>query len=84
MTEEPSLPVVRVDFQNADARGNVRLNTAATVEDLTRHQIELRPGLELRLFDGELSAVGRVDFNSDERVWVAEVSWQEVVSADTS
>jgi hypothetical protein len=72
---------VRVDFQNADSNGRVRLNTAGTLEDVRRHDISLEDGLELRLVDAELEADGRVVFSDDENIWVAEVDWDEVIPA---
>ena len=76
-----SIPTVRVDFQNADAQGRVRLNTAGTFDDL--HALELHDGVRLRLTDDELHAEGVVEYSSEEQVWVARVDWDAVLrSAD--
>jgi hypothetical protein len=80
MTESADpIPRVRVDFQNADEAGRVRLNTAAAVADIQRQQLELESGYELLLVDAELSAQGRAVFSDDEGIWVAEVGWDEVI-----
>jgi hypothetical protein len=71
------LPTVRVDMQNADPRGRVRLNTVGATEDLSG--IALEDGLELQLVDAELRAIGRAVYSKDENAWVAEVDWDEVV-----
>lgn len=73
-----SPPVIRVDFQNSDKGGNVRLNTVGSVQDLSRQGIVLREGLVLRLVDGELTATGRVT-RSEEDLWAAVVDWNEVI-----
>jgi hypothetical protein len=80
MSQSGRFPRVRVDFQNADADGRVRLNTAGAVADISDQEIDLRTAERLRLVDGELEVDGRVEFSSDERIWVAAVDWQEVMS----
>jgi hypothetical protein len=70
---------IRVDFQNADTSGRVRLNTAGTLADLDAQNVTLTPGLCLRLLDGELSAEGEVAWSADEAVWVAAVDWNAVI-----
>lgn len=72
-------PTVRVDFQNADARRRIRLNTSGTEQDIATQNIALRPGLRLHLVDAELSAAGEVMWSDDEQLWVAAVDWEEVV-----
>jgi hypothetical protein len=78
VNEAPNQPVVRVDFQNADPVGRVRLNTEGALMDIERQAIGLQPGLELLLLDAELSAAGQVAWSEDERLWVAEVDWNEI------
>jgi hypothetical protein len=73
------IPKIRVDFQNADRNGNVRLNTIGTIEDLARYGVRLQPGLVMRLVAEELSAEGRALFSDEEKLWVAEVDWKEVI-----
>jgi len=70
---------IRVDFQNADPSGRVRLNTAGAVADLDGRRVVLEPGLRLSLQDGELSAEGEVAWNPEEGLWVAVVDWGDVV-----
>jgi hypothetical protein len=72
-------PTVRVDFQNADARGRIRLNISGAEQDIATQNIELRPGLWLHLVDAELAATGEVTWSDDEQLWVAVVNWDEVV-----
>jgi len=72
-------PIVRVDFQNADKSGRVRLNTAAALADLRRQQVTLEAGAELLLVDAELSAKGRAVFSENEGIWVAAVDWDAVI-----
>lgn len=80
MCEKRQLCRVRVDFQNSDTAGRVRLNTVGTFLDLESQGIELKEGCHLYLVDWELHATGRVTFNAEEDTWVAEVDWNEVVS----
>ena len=79
MNEIPNHPVVSVDFQNADHDGRVRLNTVGTLIDIERQSLELQPGLRLLLVDAELSAAGQVAWSEEEKLWVAEVDWNEVI-----
>jgi len=74
-----TIPIVRVDFQNADKSGRVRLNTAAALGDLRRQQLTLEADVELLLVDAELTAKGRAAFNDYEGIWVAAVDWNEVI-----
>lgn len=77
-----ALPVIRVDFQNSDENGYVRLNTVGSVQDLARQGVVLREGMLLRLVDGELAATGRVR-RSKETLWVAAVDWNEVIESSS-
>jgi hypothetical protein len=70
---------IHADFGNADSAGNVRLNLRGTEEDLRRMKLELREGLEVLLSDGELSTRGRVHFSTEEGIWVAAVSWPNLL-----
>lgn len=67
-------PRVFVDFQNADRRGRVRLNTNGAKADLARGQVELTEGMRLELYDGEIAATGVVRLDDTEG-WVAEIDW---------
>jgi hypothetical protein len=84
---EVNLPRVYADFQNADAKGRLRLNAAGTLDDLARQKVQLRDGLVLDFYsddtddDGaadELRVAGRVEFSRDEQVWVAAIDWAAV------
>jgi hypothetical protein len=80
-------PKIYADFQNADAKGRVRLNCDGTLQDLARQKIQLREGLALALYsddtdaDGkpdELLVVGVVEFSVEEQMWVASVNWPAI------
>ena len=73
------LPQVFVDFNNADQKNRIRLNTRGTREDLERQSVRLSVGLKLELYDGEISAIGTVDFDDFEG-WVANVDWDMILS----
>ena len=45
-------PKVYADFQNADARGRIRLNCIGTIEDLARQKIELRERADIDALRG--------------------------------
>ena len=62
---------VFVDFNNADDRGRVRLNTPGTIDDLCNQGIELVEGLELTLYQVEVEIKGVVEYSLEEQMWVA-------------
>ncbi len=77
-------PRVYADFQNADAKGRLRLNCIGTVKDLARQQIQLQPGLSLTLYsddadaqghEDELQVAGTVEYSAEEQCWVALIDW---------
>ena len=77
-------PKVYADFQNLDDDNRLRLSCAGTQQDLARQGIELREGLVLTLSmddaddqgqPDELRAEGVVQFNEQERCWVAAIDW---------
>jgi hypothetical protein len=70
-----SKPKVYADFHNADVQGRLRLNCVGTVEDLARQQIVLRDGLLLTLYSEELEVEGRVQYSTEENLWVAVIDW---------
>jgi hypothetical protein len=82
------LPQVYADFQNADARGRLRLNCVGTINDLSRQRIELHEGLGVMLYDdndadeqgrpARLVAQGTVAFSAEEHCWVASIDWDKV------
>lgn len=80
-------PKVYADFQNADAKGRVRLNCTGTVEDLSKQQVELREGLVLALYSDDLDDKGQLDelqvdgvvsFSAEENCWVAAINWPAI------
>ena len=75
------LTKIFVDFNNADNKGRVRLNTNGTLEDLKNQQIKLYDGIEILLDDGDgLATVGTVKFSEEENIWVASVNWDKLKS----
>lgn len=73
-----STPRVYADFHNADIQGRLRLNCVGTVEDLARQQIVLRDGLLLTLYSEELEVEGRVQYSTEENLWVAVIDWDAI------
>jgi hypothetical protein len=73
-----SKPAIYADFNNADPRGRLRLNTIGTIEDLSRMGIELCEGLRLTLHDEELEADGEAQFSPEEKLWVALIDWNRI------
>jgi hypothetical protein len=77
-------PRIWADFQNADAKGRVRLNCDGTLKDLASQKIQLRSGLALMLYsedtgandhDDELRTLGVAEYSSEEQAWVAKIDW---------
>lgn len=68
------------DFNNADARGRLRLNCKGTLDDLAAARRELEEGLEVTLTDGDLQVDGAVVASKEEGIWVAVVDWDKVIS----
>jgi hypothetical protein len=80
-------PKVYADFQNADAKGRLRLNCVGTIEDLARQGITLRDGMPLTFYSDDLDAKGQLDellvegivsFSEEERCWMAAINWSAV------
>jgi hypothetical protein len=80
-------PVLYADFQNADAQGRIRLNSAGTRSDLALQQTQLSEGQNVRLYADDLDADGqydrifvdgRVSWSADEGIWVATIDWSAV------
>jgi hypothetical protein len=76
-----------VDFQNADAKGRVRLNSVGTINDLASQQVALQPGLVVDLYAEDADEHGRlqrlvaggvVEYSSDEQCWVAAIDWDKI------
>ena len=73
---EEMTPRIFADFQNADPKGRVRLNTQGTHRDLERLGLALSDGMAVRLSDGELEADGEVEYSTEEDMWVAKIDWR--------
>ena len=74
-------PLIKVyaDFNNADSKGRIRLNTEGTYRDLQRMNIKLEEGLEVLLDDDEgLAILGTVLFSEEEGIWVGRINWDEL------
>lgn len=69
---------VYADFHNADVQGRLRLNCVGTVEDLAQQQIVLRDGLLLTLYSEDLEVEGRVEYSTEENLWVAVIDWNAI------
>jgi hypothetical protein len=78
-------PRVYADFQNLDDENRLRLVCAGTRRDLERQQIQLSEGMTLTLYTDdaddagqpdELLADGVVQYNEQEKCWVAAIDWQ--------
>jgi len=76
-----SKPKVYADFHNADVQGRLRLNCIGTIEDLAQQQIVLRDGLVLTLYSEELEVEGRVQYSTEENLWVAVIDWDAIREA---
>jgi hypothetical protein len=73
-----SEPAIYADFNNADPRGRLRLNSIGTIEDLSRLGIQLREGMRLTFHDEELEADGEAQFSPEEQLWVAHIDWRMI------
>ena len=71
-------PRVYADFHNADPQGRLRLNCIGTIQDLSRQQVELQEELTLTLYSEELEVEGRVQYSTEENLWVAAIDWDAI------
>jgi len=80
-------PRIYADFHNADAIGRLRLNCAATIDDLAKQHMTLREGLALTLYSDDLNDAGELDelladgivtFSEEEKCWVASIDWNAI------
>lgn len=69
-------------FHNADSQGRLRLNCIGTVEDLARQNIKLRDGQLLTLHSEDLEVEGRVQYASEENLWVAAIDWNAIKESE--
>jgi hypothetical protein len=74
---------VFADFNNADSKGRVRLNTRGALYDLQNANIILEEGFEVLLDDEDsLSMKGIIEYSEEERIWVARVDWNMLKRKD--
>ena|SRR5271167_484656 len=82
-----STPRVYADFQNLDDSNRLRLTCDGTIDDLVRQGIELREGLVLTFSmddaddhgePDELLGDGVVQYDENERSWVASIDWSTI------
>ena len=78
MTDQAQLPIIFADFNNADRKGRIRLNTVGTINDLSRLGVVLQDSTEMLLCRYELEAEGRANYSEEEGLWVASIDWKKV------
>ncbi len=66
------------DFHNADPEGRLRLNCIGTIEDLAHQHVELHKDQVLTFYSEELEADGIVQYSEAEKLWVAEIDWNQI------
>ena len=71
-------PRIYADFHSADAKGRLRLNCVGTVQDLSRQRVALEEELRLTLYSEDLETEGRVQFSTEENIWVAVIDWDAI------
>jgi hypothetical protein len=74
-------PKIFADFNNADEKGRVRLNTNGSINDLK--SIILRRGLPILLDDTDgLTCEAILEFSDEENMWVAVINWNDIQHYD--
>ena len=63
------MKTIYADFNSVDEEGCIRLNCTQTLNDIENQGIQLKPGLKIKLSDGELVAEGRVMYSKIESIW---------------
>lgn len=77
------MPKIFADFNNADELGRVRLNSNGTFEDIKKFNIELKEGMQVLLDDNDcLTTIGHVKYFDEEKIWVAEINWNNIKQKD--
>ena len=71
-------PRIFADFQNADAKGRLRLNCIGTIEDLSRQGTQLIDGGKLSIYSEELEVDAVVVYSDEEKIWVATIDWDRI------
>ena len=73
------IEVIFADFNNADKKGRVRLNTNGSLADIRDKNIELVSGKKIMIDDHqELTAFGILHFSNEENLWVVEINWDAI------
>lgn len=68
------IPKIFADFNNADRKGRIRLNTNGSLSDIKLLKIELIDGKKVMLDDDDgLATIGSLMFSEEERIWVVEI-----------
>jgi hypothetical protein len=82
-----SEPRIYADFQKLDDDNRLKLICRGTLQDLQRFGVQLHEGLNLTFYTDDADDEGRPDdllidgvvqFNADERCWVAAVDWTKL------
>jgi hypothetical protein len=82
-----AIPRVYADFQNLDDFNRLKLTCSGTQDDLVRQSLILQEGQILTLYmddaddlgqPDELRVEGVVQYNPDERCWVAAIDWTAI------
>ena len=77
------IPRLFADFNNADRQGRVRLITNGTLSDISRLNLELKDGMKVLLDDHDsLTTIGYIKYSDDEKIWVAEINWDDIQHRD--
>jgi hypothetical protein len=77
------IPKLFADFNNADRQGRVRLNTNGTFADIKKLNLDLKEGMQVLLDDNDsLTTIGHVKYSDLEKIWVAEVNWNDIKHND--
>lgn len=74
-----SIPKIFADFNNADEKGRLRLNTNGSIDSIQKNQVDMKQGLNVLLDDNDsLQAVGNLEFSDEENIWVARIDWDSI------
>ncbi len=82
-----SEPRIYADFQKLDDDNRLKLTCRGTLHDVQRFGVQLHEGLRLTFYTDDADDEGRPDnllidgvvqFNAEERCWVAAVDWTKL------
>jgi hypothetical protein len=65
------------DFNNADKMGRIRL-LESSQKDFASLGINPKEGMEIEVYDYDLSADGIIHFSNLENIWVVEIDWKKI------